>query len=154
MDKAIIFYKVGIFFQYFLLILLYLFLWKVLCYARASFLATAKGRKDAMVSSQKIWDIAVENSGVVVGIEHRHYRLCDNFFIGRGHNNSLSLKDTAVSHEHACFNIIADKVILTDLASTNGIFVNGLRVQDSACLEIGDKVQIGSVHFVLIEGGR
>jgi hypothetical protein len=57
-----------------------------------------------------------------------------------------AVADEYVSREHVLLEILGDVVTLHDLHSTNGTFVNGVRVVDSL-LQEGDRVQIGSSVF-------
>lgn len=66
--------------------------------------------------------------------------------VGRGNNNDLVLLDRTVSREHALISLEPDGYILTDLNSTRGTFINGVR-SDSKLLEEGDEIIIGSMVF-------
>ena len=67
--------------------------------------------------------------------------------IGRGSNCEVKIDSTSVSKEHAVILVMEDKIILTDLNSRNGTFVNGVRIQNQR-LNFGDKM---SLHDVLID---
>lgn len=62
--------------------------------------------------------------------------------IGRGSENDIQLSDTTVSHHHAQFLISHNSLIVEDLNSTNGTYVNGLRIKRQQ-LKNGDEVTIG-----------
>lgn len=63
--------------------------------------------------------------------------------LGRGTAATLRLDDETVSREHCRISWEADgRALLTDLGSTNGTLVNGLRVTKVA-LSDGDKIQVG-----------
>jgi two-component system, NtrC family, sensor kinase len=62
--------------------------------------------------------------------------------IGRGTTNSVQLHDTEVSREHAELSLRGDKIVLKDLGSSNGTFVNGRQVREYE-LASGDQVQLG-----------
>jgi len=62
--------------------------------------------------------------------------------IGRGTNNIFQLHDPEASRKHAEIRKNDRQDILSDLNSSNGIFVNGKRMQ-SATLHSGDQIQIG-----------
>lgn len=53
-------------------------------------------------------------------------------------------KDPDVSSKHAEIRIVGDKVMLHDLQSTNGTFVNGQRVEGERALFDGDQVKFGA----------
>jgi len=43
--------------------------------------------------------------------------------------------------------VVNNTVIVRDLGSTNGVSVNGTRVEKEAILTLGDEVTIGDIHF-------
>ena len=59
------------------------------------------------------------------------------------------LADNSVSRIHARFDRQGDKVLLTDMNSTNGTFKNGLRMQPQETVEIepGDEVRFGNLNY-------
>ncbi|HUF00156.1 MAG TPA: FHA domain-containing protein, partial [Anaerolineales bacterium] len=64
--------------------------------------------------------------------------------VGRGQTNDIVLQDSKVSRSHARFDFDAEGgVTVVDLGSTNGIRVNGIRV-DKAKIQTGDVVFIGA----------
>lgn len=71
------------------------------------------------------------------------------FTIGREISNSIALNDESVSRYHAKVQADNDKIILTDLGSTNGTRVNGHPVQLKV-LKPGDQIHIG--RCVLLYG--
>jgi hypothetical protein len=67
--------------------------------------------------------------------------------IGRGQENGIVLKDNTISRCHARLERGRDgKITLTDEDSSNGIYVNGMRVEQ-AVLKMGDEVKIGASYF-------
>ncbi|MBX3275491.1 MAG: response regulator [Sandaracinaceae bacterium] len=67
----------------------------------------------------------------------------DRCRIGRAPGCEVVLRDTAVSREHAVIVRQADgSLVIEDLASRNGTWLNGRRVQ-RAVLSTGDRVQLG-----------
>lgn len=69
------------------------------------------------------------------------------FTLGRGSNCDVKIASNSVSKEHATILITNDKIILSDMDSRNGTFVNGIRVQNQR-LNAGDKI---GLHDVLID---
>jgi len=66
--------------------------------------------------------------------------------VGRTPDNSLQLDADFISRHHAVLLESADGTVLEDLASTNGVYVNGERI--SRCLlKPGDRVTIGRTDF-------
>jgi signal transduction histidine kinase/pSer/pThr/pTyr-binding forkhead associated (FHA) protein len=62
--------------------------------------------------------------------------------IGRGATNVVQLHDTEISREHADIRRQGDVVIVRDLNSSNGTFVNGRPVKEQE-LASGDQLQLG-----------
>lgn len=72
--------------------------------------------------------------------------------IGRLPGNSIVIDNPAVSSKHARVTRDGDGYIIEDAESTNGTFVNEIRVTRQA-LNYGDLVLIGKHHLVFEEGG-
>ncbi len=79
----------------------------------------------------------------------KKYVLTDGeFFIGRDSNNYICVPDIEVSRRHCSISRESDgRCLLTDLASSNGTFVNGSRV--SRCqLNGDDRIRVGSTEII------
>ena len=63
---------------------------------------------------------------------------------GRGAEATISIDDEALSRRHAIFEVHGDGFRVTDLSSTNGVFVNGERVE-TVTLKHGDRLGLGSL---------
>ena len=96
------------------------------------------------------WEILLE---VVEGAESgAHYRVTrSRVLIGRG-GCEVPLSDPRVSRRHASLEIYgATCVLLKDLGSTNGTWVNGRR--SSSCqLQDGDEIRIGDTRMTITIG--
>jgi pSer/pThr/pTyr-binding forkhead associated (FHA) protein len=68
--------------------------------------------------------------------------------IGRISNNHMVIDNPAVSSHHARVFHDGEMVVLEDLESTNGTFVNGRRV-DRAVLVHGDRLRIGRLELLV-----
>lgn len=66
--------------------------------------------------------------------------------IGRLEECDVPILDGSVSRQHARLVFARDRVTATDLGSSNGIFVNGVRV-DMAELAPGDTLKVGNIRF-------
>lgn len=75
-------------------------------------------------------------------LEFDRLPLKDNISIGRSPSNDLVLKAAKVSRQHAAINKYKDQYILIDLKSSNGVFVNGQKI-DEYTLKNGDEIAIG-----------
>jgi pSer/pThr/pTyr-binding forkhead associated (FHA) protein len=67
--------------------------------------------------------------------------------IGRDVNNSIVVEDDFASSEHAALTFRGRAWYVEDLASTNGTFVNGQRIDGLSAIAYGDEVQVGRVRF-------
>ncbi|HEY5821105.1 MAG TPA: FHA domain-containing protein [Propionibacteriaceae bacterium] len=66
---------------------------------------------------------------------------------GRHQKSDIFLDDISVSRRHATFNRTADGIVVKDLGSLNGTYVNRDLV-DECVLRHGDEVQIGKFRLV------
>lgn len=69
--------------------------------------------------------------------------------MGRGTGADIVLTGPLVSRRHAELVDTAHGLVVTDLGSRNGVFVNGHRITSAVVLEIGDSLAIGDNTFVL-----
>lgn len=78
--------------------------------------------------------------------------LHDNFSIGRLESSDLILSSTSVSRKHAKLRFESGDLYVTDLNSSNGTYVNGVRLKGKALLRDGDLLKIGQSEFRVAEG--
>ncbi|MGB3674317.1 MAG: FHA domain-containing protein [Candidatus Nanopelagicales bacterium] len=65
--------------------------------------------------------------------------------IGRGMQNDVALpEDVGVSREHAVLSHQQGAWLITDSDSTNGTFVNGVRVKAPTAVRPGDRITVGA----------
>lgn len=69
--------------------------------------------------------------------------------LGRGMNCDFKITSGGISKEHAEIHVYKDKVIVVDLKSSNGTFVNGVKIQNSI-IKLGDKVSVFDVIMDVI----
>jgi len=86
-------------------------------------------------TGEVLWE-AVLQDGTRYGLRQGTVR------IGRQSGNDIMLNDPSVSREHARLEVLADGIALTDLNSTSGTTINGVR-QTNATIVDGDKVSFG-----------
>jgi phosphoserine phosphatase RsbU/P len=65
--------------------------------------------------------------------------------VGRTTENALALPDPAISRRHAELRVEGDRLVVRDLGSMNGTFVNGDQVKGERPLADGDQVRFGQV---------
>ena len=71
----------------------------------------------------------------------------DTFTIGSGSHNDLTIEDSTVSKRHCEIVVEQSGYLIRDLDSTNGTFVQGVRVS-SAHLAPGSEIQLGKTRIV------
>jgi adenylate cyclase len=78
--------------------------------------------------------------------------LGDTVRVGRVASNEIILVDGLVSRFHAVFNASASGIVVSDLSSLNGTFLNGRRVSTPVSLHPGDVISIGSTRITVEPG--
>jgi hypothetical protein len=73
--------------------------------------------------------------------------------IGRHPDSDIFLDDVTVSRRHAEVVLVDEGVLVKDLGSLNGSYVNGERV-DERTLTSGDEVQIGRFKLLFVGDGE
>jgi hypothetical protein len=65
--------------------------------------------------------------------------------LGRNPRNTitLSVDDRCVSGYHALIYVMPDKLLLQDMQSTNGTYINGRKIQDECAIKAGDEIGLG-----------
>lgn len=71
--------------------------------------------------------------------------------IGRAPESDIFLDDITVSRHHSQIEHRPEGLILRDLGSLNGTYVNRRRIHDEERLQAGDEVQIGKFRLVLLD---
>jgi pSer/pThr/pTyr-binding forkhead associated (FHA) protein len=104
--------------------------------------------QDDPVSEQRI-------VGEPVGIKLR-YRQClitlraGKLYLGRSPECELAISDPAVSRRHARLWVSAAQIVIEDLGSQNGVYVNGTRIQGPSELKAGDRLRICTHELELV----
>lgn len=70
----------------------------------------------------------------------------DELVLGRRSTCDLVLDDPHVSRAHATVHRRSGAVLIQDLKSTGGTFINGVQIEGSAALKHGDVVRFGQVE--------
>lgn len=73
------------------------------------------------------------------------------FTVGRGRNMSLHLDSPDISRLHSEFQSDGDRILLQDMGSTNGTFVNLQPVTNKCLLRHGDIIHFADMEFRLIQ---
>jgi predicted component of type VI protein secretion system len=86
------------------------------------------------------------------GKRDRELQLVGRLVVGRDPTCDISHDHALLSRRHAEFVAAADRVLVRDLGSRNGVFVNGERTAEQT-LEPGDIVQIGPLRAKYVTDG-
>jgi pSer/pThr/pTyr-binding forkhead associated (FHA) protein len=135
------------------LVLLYLFIWRIVRTAsrdvrlpQESFVLTPEGARDRRAEASTGRLVVLESPA----LPSQHAIDLDSspVEVGRALENEIQLEeDEFASARHARLTPQRDGVWLEDIGSTNGTFVNGVRVKRSRRLEPGDVIRIGESDF-------
>ncbi len=99
------------------------------------------GDGHATAGKERVHDLVV----VAGGNPGLRVRLgAEPLLIGRSEPAGLVLIDPKVSRSHCRVEIENDEVVVTDLGSTNGAYIDGKRIVGAAPLRAGARLQIGS----------
>jgi hypothetical protein len=77
------------------------------------------------------------------------YFIDRNASIGRSEESDIFLVDPSVSRNHATLHIEGEAVMVEDLGSTNGTFVNGERIAGARRIVSGDALTFGNTQMRL-----
>jgi pSer/pThr/pTyr-binding forkhead associated (FHA) protein len=76
------------------------------------------------------------------------------FVIGRQEGCDLRPKSETVSRRHCSITLTDSGVVVRDLKSRNGVYVNSSKIEDEVLLKPGDQLRVGKLEFeVLINYG-
>ncbi len=72
----------------------------------------------------------------------------EHVFVGRHPKSDILLKDETVSARHAVLILHEEKILIQDIGSTNGTFVNGEQIERRKALKDGDHLHFGKVKML------
>ncbi|MDP4500979.1 FHA domain-containing protein [Nonomuraea turcica] len=72
--------------------------------------------------------------------------------IGGMHGSGIRLEVDGVSRRHASLDRTGDQVVINDLGSTNGTWVNGHKIVSGQVLRDGDRLRIGYAELRFVQG--
>jgi two-component system, cell cycle response regulator len=73
--------------------------------------------------------------------------------IGRSSECEIPIKEEDISRNHAKLTVVANRVKVCDMGSTNGTYVNRKKVEGDAVLENGDQLRCGNTIFKFLSEG-
>lgn len=86
------------------------------------------------------------------GSNGRSYELVDKTTIGRVDDNSFQIAEPSVSSHHCEVLLRGSDVVVKDLNSTNGTFINGEKISESV-LKPGQTLRLGQIELQLLTEG-
>ena len=78
------------------------------------------------------------------------YAMVGTIAVGRSSESDICIPIDEISRQHAKLQAAAAGVVVEDLGSANGTFVNGDRVHTGTLLKPGDEVRFDTVRFLLM----
>ena len=76
----------------------------------------------------------------------------DSLTLGRDPHNDISISDPQISRQHARIVRRDDQMVIEDVGSTNGTYVNGMRLSGPHTLVSGDVIGLGDVVTLTYHG--
>ena len=120
------------------LLLIYVFLWQVARSMRSHVTPTV--RRTAKAARE----LVVVKSESLAG---QRYPLDRPKVVGRSDDADIIIDDSYASEFHLRIGMQEGEVMLNDLGSTNGTYLNGRRVTVPTVISKGDSIQIGKTIF-------
>ena len=75
----------------------------------------------------------------------------EEILLGRDLANDIPISDPEISRRHARFMLQGENVLVEDLGSTNGTFLNGQRISSPQQLRAGDVITLGEDIVLAVE---
>src|SRR5947209_2732857 len=86
------------------------------------------------------------------GLTGRTYELkTDKTTVGRVTDNAFEIPEASVSSHHAELTLRGNDVLVKDLGSTNGTFINGEKIEEGI-LKLGQILRVGMIEMRLESG--
>lgn len=95
--------------------------------------------------------IIAPRAGVMLRSDHHEDVVLDDVItVGRERDCSLRIQDKRISRHHARITVVGTRVVVEDLRSTNGTFVNGKRIEQSEPIWPGDELRFNNLTFRVV----
>ncbi|WP_195264432.1 MULTISPECIES: FHA domain-containing protein [unclassified Clostridium] len=106
-------------------------------------------------SAKKNYGIEVLSTGENSNLEEGSILLLrGTITIGRKEGNTIKLDDQYASGNHAKIIVKNNEIVIEDLNSTNGVFINDERVNGYSKIRANDLIRIGSATFKVIRAEK
>jgi pSer/pThr/pTyr-binding forkhead associated (FHA) protein len=78
------------------------------------------------------------------------YAVVGSMTIGRNNDCDICIATDEISRQHAKLQVVPSGVMVEDLGSANGTFVNNQRVHGSVLMKSSDELRLDTVRFLLV----
>lgn len=99
------------------------------------------------VSSAKSLEVWISRKGKASA--RTEWKLGSSLIVGRASICDICVDDSEMSRQHFCLEQQNGSIYISDLGSTNGTSVNGIRIHEKRKLESGAVVEAGTMKFVI-----
>jgi len=91
--------------------------------------------------------LTIEDNNLITVFDIPSYN--SRFLVGRSKECEIVLKNQKVSRKHAEISVVNNEIFITDLNSTNGTFVNGVKIKKRKLI-FNDEIRIGEATLKLM----
>ncbi|OQB13864.1 MAG: FHA domain-containing protein FhaB [Firmicutes bacterium ADurb.Bin193] len=138
-------------FKYIFITIIYLFIFGIM---RMIFLDIRKiqtPRPKGIPKDVSYLQLLTDRSGLYFEVEPAYPLEGDEIVIGRGTKCDISIDDLYMSTQHVRLWFDEGEWYISDLASTNGTYINGIKMTDDPLiLDNGDRIKIGQLEFLVV----
>jgi pSer/pThr/pTyr-binding forkhead associated (FHA) protein len=96
-------------------------------------------------ASASPWSIRANHSA----LNNRVYPITGKMVLGRSNDCDITLSVSHLSRKHAELSVVGNKLVVKDLDSANGTFVNGKRITEDT-LKKGDELRLDTLSFTVV----
>ena len=116
--------------------MIYLFVWRI-------FRAMIRGDQNVSLMTATLY-LVLQNPGATLLPRNKIFEVYDNYVIGRGAEQNIVLNDSKVSYQHAIITHQDGAWYIRDLGSSNGTYLDGLRVNVDTMFTDGQTIALGT----------
>ncbi|MFN5676449.1 MAG: FHA domain-containing protein [Roseiflexaceae bacterium] len=116
--------------------MIYLFVWRI-------FRAMIRGDQNVSLMTATLY-LVLQNPGATLLPRNKIFEVYDNYVIGRGVEQNIVLNDSKVSYQHAIITHQDGAWYIRDLGSSNGTYLDGLRVKVDTMFTEGQTIALGT----------
>lgn len=109
-----------------------------------------------VIKEQNVVSLPNPSKKVTIFVENDHASkkldicITSSLIVGRSQQCDLVINDKKMSRQHFAIEIEKDKLIVMDLNTTNGTFINGIKVSGKCVLNSHDKITAGTSSITIV----